>query len=76
MEPQNCEFPILRTRGQKILRRASFIDQIWIKNIKLISLDDFWRWIVHIVMRLVVFVPFEARVDSIEVPRLARAVLV
>lgn len=76
MEPQNRKLPILRTRCQKILRRPVLVDQIRIENIKLVTLHDLrWR-IVHVVVRLIVLVPLEARVHPVEITGFSRSVFV
>jgi hypothetical protein len=70
----------------------AFVDQIGVKDVELVSLDDLGRRIVRaadklagsrrknnnyvLIMRLVVFVPLVSRVNAVKVPRLARPVLV
>mmetsp|Transcript_25565 Transcript_25565/g.100948 ORF Transcript_25565/g.100948 Transcript_25565/m.100948 type:complete len:222 (+) Transcript_25565:157-822(+) len=53
-----------------------FVDQVRVENVKLVALNSFRRRVVVIVMRLVVLVPFVARVDPVEVFRLPRLVLI
>ncbi|EAT34604.1 AAEL013169-PA [Aedes aegypti] len=76
VKPQRCKVRIVRARCQEILWRRILIDQIRIENIELVSLNDFRRRIIHIVVSLVILVPFEASVDTIEVTRLPRTILV
>ncbi|KYN38821.1 Putative uncharacterized protein C19orf29OS, partial [Trachymyrmex septentrionalis] len=61
---------------KKIFRSGIFIDEVRIENIEFISLYDLRRRIVHVVMRLIVFVPLETCVHAIEVARFTRSVLV
>jgi len=52
------------------------VDQIREKDVKLVSLDDLGRRVIAVVVCLVVLVPFETCVHTVEEPRLARLVLV
>jgi hypothetical protein len=46
--------------------RLGFINQFGIKYVELVTLDNLGRWIIMIVMRLVVFVPIVAHLNSVE----------
>lgn len=61
---------------QKIFRCRILVDQIRIEDIKLVTLHDLRRRIVHVVMRLIVLVPFETGVHAVEITRLTRSVFV
>jgi len=45
------------------------IDQIWIKNVEFIALDNFGWWVILVIMSLVVFIPFIANFNSVEILR-------
>lgn len=76
VESQYCKLFVFGTGRQKILWCAVLIDQIGVENVELVSLDYFGRWVVHVVMSLVVFVPLKASVNSVEVSRFTRSVFV
>ena len=49
------------------------VNEVWIENVKLVSLDDLgWR-VVNVVVSLVVLVPLEPGVHAIEVARFTRS---
>lgn len=48
-----------------------FVVEIWVKDIKFVSLGDFWRRIFLSVMRLVVPCPFALDSDPVDVLRLS-----
>lgn len=75
-EAQNSEIPVVSARCNRILRCRIFVDQIRIEDVEFVALNDFRRRIIHVVMRLVVLVPFEPSVDAIEVARFARSVFI
>lgn len=76
MEPQNPKVFIFRTGFKEVLRGGTLVNQVRVENVELVTLDDLgWR-VVEVVMRLVVFVPFEACVDSVEEARFPGAVFV
>ena len=52
-----------------------FIDQIGVEYIEFVTLDNLRRWVVMIIMSLVVFIPLIAHLYTIEIPRLAWAML-
>lgn len=66
MEPQNPKVFIFRTGFKEVLRGGTLVNQVRVENVELVTLDDLWWRVVEVVMRLVVFVPFEACVDSVE----------
>ena len=49
------------------LRRILFVDEVGIENVELVTLNNFRRWVIVIVVSLIVFVPLESSVDAIEV---------
>lgn len=49
---------------QRKLGGRILVDKIRVKYIEFITLDDFRRRVVHVVMGLVIFVPFESSVHS------------
>jgi len=63
-------------RHQLILGGRAFVNQIGVENVELVTLDDFWWRVVYIVVSLVIFVPFESRVNPVEVARFPGTVLV
>lgn len=66
MEPQNPKVFIFRTGFEEVLWSGTLVNQVRVENVELVSLDDLgWR-VVEVVMGLVVLVPFEACVDSVE----------
>lgn len=76
VEPQNAEVLVVGTGLQEVLRRGSLVDQVRVEDVELVALDDLWRRVVKVVMRLVVFVPLEARVDPVEEAGLSGTVFV
>src|SRR3546814_10279087 len=52
------------------------VDKIWVENVELVPLYGLWCWVVVVVVRLVVLVPFVTCSDPFVVSRLARAVFV
>lgn len=67
---------IVLARYELVLRSLLLVDQIGVENVEFVALNDLRRWVIHVVMRLVVFVPLEAGVHPVEVSRLARSILV
>ena len=45
---------------------ARLIGQIRVENVELVALHDLRRWVLGVVMRLIVLVPFIALLDAIE----------
>lgn len=76
MEPQNPKVFVVRTGLQEVLGRRALVDQVGVEDVEFVTLDDLGRGVVKVVMRLVVFVPLEARVDPIEEAGFPGAVLV
>lgn len=73
---KNHNFARKKISYEEVFRRGIFIDEIRIEDIELVALYDFRRWIIHVVMRLIVFVPFETGMHAIEVTRLTRPILI
>lgn len=69
---------VIRGRSflQKELRSLRRIDEIRIEDVEFISLHNFWRRVVVIVVSLIVFVPLISRANSIVILGLARSILV
>lgn len=76
VKTQDTKVLVVGARFQEVLRRGALVDQVWVENIKLVSLDDFGRRVVKVVVRLVVLVPLEACVDTVKEARLAWPVLI
>lgn len=66
MEPQNPKVLVVRTGLEEVLRGRALVNQVWVEDVKLVTLDNLGRWVVEVVMRLVVFVPLKASVDPVE----------
>ena len=66
--PQDTILSVIN-RQQLELWCGSLVDQIWVENVELVSLNYLWRRVVEVVVSLVVFVPFEASVNSVEISR-------
>ena len=64
-QKKTSNFPI--NDVQSYLRRVGFINEIRVENVEFIALDDLGRRVVVVVMRLIVFVPFETGVNPIEI---------
>ncbi|KYM93588.1 Putative uncharacterized protein C19orf29OS [Cyphomyrmex costatus] len=61
---------------KKVFRRGIFVDEVRIENVEFISLYNFRRRIVHVVVCLIVFIPLEACVHAVEVARFTWSILV
>lgn len=59
-----------------ISRRLCFIDKVRVEYVEFIALDNLRRWVIMVVMGLVVFVPLVAHLDAVEIPWLARSILI
>ena len=75
MKTKNSKVFIICTRGQCVFRGFALVDEVGIEHIELVSLDDLGGWIVSVVVRLVVLVPFKTSMDSVDEPRLSRPIL-
>lgn len=76
MEPYQTSLAGTSISFNVIGRSFRFIHKIRIKDIELVSLYNLrWR-IVMIIVRLIVFIPFITRVDTIEILRFSWAVLI
>ena len=56
---------------QKELRRASLVSQVRVEDVELVSLHNFRRWILRIIVGLIVLVPLIALLDTVEETRFA-----
>lgn len=57
-----------------MLRNCVLLNEVWIEYVELVTLRNLWGRVVHIVVGLIILVPFKTGVYPIEVSRLARAV--
>ena len=55
---------------------GGLVNQVRIEDVELVSLHNFGRRIVKVVVGLIVFVPLKPSVNSVEISRLPRSVLV
>lgn len=76
MKTQNAKVLVVRARLKEVLWRGALVDQVRIEDVKLITLDNFGWWVVKVIVRLIVLVPLETCVHTIEETRLAWSVLV
>lgn len=76
MKTQDAEVLVVGARLKEILWRGAFVDQVRIEDVELVTLDDFGGRVVKIVVGLVVLVPLEARVHTVEEARFAWTVFV
>ena len=61
---------------QKVLGHDMLTDEVWLEDAEFVALHNLgWR-VVEVIMRLVIFVPLEARVHAVEEARFSRPVLV
>lgn len=60
---------------QRELWRGIFIYEIRIEDVELIALYDLRRWIIHVVVSLIVFVPFEAGVYPVKIRNIRLVVI-
>ena len=76
MEVQDRKVRVVRACLQEVLGRGALTDEVWLEDAEFVALHNLgWR-VVEVIMRLVIFVPLEARVHAVEEARLARPVLV
>lgn len=66
MKRQDSKVFVVMAGVQEVLRRGSLVDQIWVEDVELVSLDDLGRRVVEVVVRLVVLVPLKTSVHTIE----------
>lgn len=76
VKTQDAKVLVIGAWLKEVLRGGALVDQVWVKDIELVTLDDFGRRVVKVVVRLVVLVPLEACVYTVEEARLAWPVLV
>lgn len=73
---QNGKIFVISAGNEFILWCFGLVDEVWVEDVELVALNNLrWR-IVHVIMSLVVFVPLEPSVDTVEIARFARSVLV
>lgn len=76
MKSQNSKVLIVWAWLKEVLRSRAFINEIWIKNVEFVTLDNFRRRIVKVIMSLVVLVPLKACMHSVEEAWLSRPVFI
>ena len=79
MKPQEAGGPVLICLGillQLKGGRVALVDEVGVEDVEFVALHNLGGRVVMVVVRLVVLVPFVARVDPVEVLGLARPVLV
>lgn len=73
---KNGKIFVISAGNEFILWCFGLVNEVWVEDVELVTLNNL-RWgIVHVIMSLVVLVPLEASVDTVEVARFARPVLV
>ena len=75
-DEQNAKVCIVFARCQSVLWSCPLVNQIRIKNVEFVTLHHFGRRVVHVIMSLIVLVPLKASMDSVEVSRFPRPILV
>lgn len=76
MEPYNASFRAITILLNCIGGGFRLVNKVWIEDVKLVTLHDLWRWIIMIIVSLVVLVPLISSVNTVEIFRLPRPVLV
>ena len=76
VESENSKVWVVLTGSEEVLRSRSFVYQIREEDVELVSLNNFRRRIIHVVVSLIVFVPLESGVYSVEITRLPWTILV
>lgn len=66
VEAQGGEVLIVRASFQKVFWGGTFVDQVRVEDIKLVTLHNLGRRVVEIVVGLVVLVPLKSGVHSVE----------
>jgi hypothetical protein len=59
---------------QIILRCLSFVNEIRIKDVELVSLDCLWRRVIYVIMGLVILIPFIASLNCVKKTRFPRLI--
>lgn len=76
MKAQDAKVFVVGAWFKKVLRRGALVDQVWVENVKLVTLDDFgWR-VIEVVVGLVILVPLEACMYTVKEARLAWPVFI
>uniref|UniRef100_A0A7C8YLB4 Uncharacterized protein n=1 Tax=Opuntia streptacantha TaxID=393608 RepID=A0A7C8YLB4_OPUST len=76
VKPNNASLSTISIFLNEVRRSLGFVNKIRIENIELIALNNLGRRIIMVIMCLVVLVPLITGVNSIEILRLSRAILV
>mmetsp|Transcript_8776 Transcript_8776/g.17198 ORF Transcript_8776/g.17198 Transcript_8776/m.17198 type:complete len:240 (-) Transcript_8776:1090-1809(-) len=75
-EGDDCKHRVFGVFVQGISRSFGGVNKVGIKDVEFVALDNLRRRIFLVVVRLVVFVPFESCPHPVEVARFARSVLI
>uniref|UniRef100_A0A8V1AHJ1 Uncharacterized protein n=1 Tax=Gallus gallus TaxID=9031 RepID=A0A8V1AHJ1_CHICK len=76
VEAQDGEVLVVLAGLQEVLRSGAFVDEVGVEDVEFVTLHDFGRGVIEVVVGLVVFVPLEARVHAVEEARFAGPVFV
>jgi hypothetical protein len=76
MEPYNAGLAAVPILLNGIRWSLYLVDKVWIEDVEFISLHNLWRWVIVIIVGLIVLVPFISCVNTVEIFRLSRSVLV
>ena len=74
--PEQAVSELRDPRTQSIAAHPMLINEVGVKHVEFVTLDDLRRRIVVVVVCLIVLVPLVASFDAVEIPWLARTVLV
>ena len=76
MEPDHTSFRACPIFFYSVNGSLDLVYQIRVEDVELVPLNDLWRRVVVIIVRLVILVPLVPRVNSVEVLRFSWPVLV
>jgi hypothetical protein len=63
-----CHCVVGPIRFEEELRGFRLVSQVWVEDIELVTLNDFWWRVVGVIMCLIVLVPFESLLDAVVEP--------
>lgn len=76
MEPYNASLTVAPILLKSVSWSLCLVNKVWIKDIKFVSLNNLWRWVVVIIVSLIVFIPLISCVNTVEIFWLPWSVLV
>lgn len=76
MEPDDTCLAAVSILLNGVSWSLGLVNKVWIEDVKFVSLHNFWRWVVVIVVSLVVFVPLISCVNPIEIFRFSWTVFI